>query len=54
MHTYTVDLDFEGLGAAMKGYADFLLDRLGFAALASSTHFVGSFVVGVVLGLTRG
>lgn len=53
-HTDAIDLNFEEMGATMKGYADLLLGRLGFAALASSTPFVGSFVVGLVLGLRRG
>ena len=54
LHVDAIDLNFEGLGATITGYADVLLDRLGFAALVSSTPFVGSFVVGLVLGLRRG
>ena len=52
-YTDVIDLNFEELGATMNGYADVLLGRLGFAALVSTTPFVGSFVVGLVLGLRR-
>ena len=48
-----IDLNFDELSAAITGYADVFLDLLGFAALVSSTPFVGSFVVGLVLGLRR-
>ena len=49
-----IDLNFEELGATMTGYADVFLNRLGFEVLVSTTPFVGSFVVGFVLGLRRG
>jgi len=54
LHVDAIDLNFEELGATITGYADVLLDRLGFAALVSSTPFVGSFVVDLVLGLRKG
>jgi len=53
LHIDAINLNFEELGATITGYADVFLDRLGFATLVSSTPFVGSFVVGVVLGLRR-
>jgi len=52
-YTRAVNLDFEELGATIKRFAD-TLGPLGFAALASSTPFVGSFVVGLIVGLKRG
>ena len=54
LHMDAIDLNFAELSAAITGYADVFLDRLGFEALVSSTPFVGSFVVGLVLGLRRG
>ncbi len=53
-HIEAIDLNFEELGATITGYADVFLNRLGFEALVSSTPFVGSFFVGLFLGLRRG
>jgi len=52
-YTDAIDLNFKELGATLTGYADVFLNRLGFAALVSSTPFIGSFVVGLFLGFTR-
>ena len=52
-YTKAVNLDFEEMGATIKKFVD-TLGPLGFTALASSTPFIGSFVVGLVLGLKRG
>ena len=53
-HVDAVDLNFEEMGATITGYADVFLNRLGFETLVSSTPFVGSFFVGLVLGFRRG
>jgi len=53
VYTKAVNLDFEELGATMKRFVD-TLSPLGFTALASSAPFVGSFVIGLALGLKRG
>lgn len=53
MHRGAINLDFEEVGATITGYAD-ALEGLGFASLASSSPFVGSLIVGLVLGFTRG
>lgn len=52
VHMEAVNLNFEEMGATITGYAD-ALGSLGFASLASSTPFVGSLIVGLVLGFTR-
>ena len=54
VHIEAINLNFEELGTTVNGYADVLLNRLGFEPLVSNTPFVGSFVVGLVLGLRRG
>jgi len=51
-YTKAVDLNFGELGATVKRFADSLAP-LGLTALASSTPFVGSFVLGLVFGLKR-
>ena len=53
VYTKTINLNFDELGATVKKFAD-TLAPLGFTSLASSAPFVGSFVVGLVLGLKRG
>lgn len=53
-HIEAIDLNYEELSATVMGYADVFLNRLGFEALVSNTSFVGSFFVGVFLGLRRG
>lgn len=53
LHIDAINLNFEELSATITGYANVFLEHLGFAALVSSTPFVGSFVVGLVLGLRR-
>ena len=52
-YTNAIDLNLDELVATITRFTD-ILGPLGFAALASSTPFVGSFVVGLVLGLRRG
>jgi len=49
----TIDLNLDELVATVTKFAD-ILGPLGFATLASSTPFIGSFVVGLVLGFRRG
>jgi len=51
-YTKAVDLNFDELGATVTKFAD-TLAPLGLTALASSAPFVGSFVVGLVLGLKK-
>lgn len=48
-----IDLNLGELAETVTKFAD-ALGPLGFAALVSSAPFVGSFVVGLVLGLRRG
>ena len=52
-YTNAIDLNLDELVATITRFAD-ILGPLGFATLASSAPFVGSFVVGLVLGLRRG
>ena len=52
-YTNAIDLNLDELVATITKFAD-ILGPLGFATLASSAPFVGSFVVGLVLGLRRG
>ena len=53
IYTNAIDLNLDELVATVTKFAD-VLGPLGFATLVSSTPFVGSFVVGLVLGLRRG
>ena len=53
VYTKTVNLNLDELVATITKFSD-VLGPLGFATLASSAPFVGSFVVGFVLGLRRG
>ena len=48
-----INLNLDELVGTITKFAD-VLGPLGFTALASSAPFVGSFVVGLVLGLRRG
>lgn len=52
-YTNAIDLNLDELVATITKFAN-ILGPLGFATLASSAPFVGSFVVGLVLGLRRG
>jgi len=52
VYTKAINLNFDELGATVKKFAD-TLAPLGLTSLASSAPFVGSFVVGLVLGLRR-
>ena len=52
VYTGAMNLDLNELIATITRFAS-VLGPLGFATLASSTPFVGSFVVGLVLGLRR-
>lgn len=52
-YTNAIDLNLDELVATITRFTD-ILGPLGFATLASSAPFVGSFVVGLVLGLRRG
>jgi uncharacterized membrane protein (Fun14 family) len=47
-----INLNFGALGATLKGLAD-TLAPLGLIALISSAPFVGSFVVGLLIGFRR-
>jgi len=51
-YTKAVDLNLDELGATVTRFTD-ALAPLGLTALASSAPFVGSFVVGFVLGLKK-
>ena len=53
VYTKAIDLNLGELVATVTKFAD-VLGPLGFATLASSSPFVGSFVVGFILGLRRG
>ena len=53
-HVDAINLNFEELGATITGYADVFLNRLEFATLVSSSPFVASFFVGLILSLKRG
>jgi len=53
VYTKAVNLDFDELGATASRFAESLAP-LGFTSLASSAPFIGSFVVGLVLGLKKG
>jgi uncharacterized membrane protein (Fun14 family) len=53
VYTNAIDLNLDELIANITKFAD-ILGPLGFTALASSAPFVGSFVIGLVLGLRRG
>ena len=52
-YTNAIDRNLDELVATITRFTD-ILGPLGFATLASSAPFVGSFVVGLVLGLRRG
>jgi len=51
-YTKAINLNFNELGATVTRFAE-TLAPLGLTSLASSAPFVGSFVVGVILGLRR-
>jgi len=51
-YTRAIDLNFDELGATVTRFAE-TLAPLGLMSLASSAPFVGSFVVGLVLGLKK-
>ncbi len=51
-YTNAIKLNLDELIATVTKFAD-VLGPLGFATLASSAPFVGSFVVGFVFGLRR-
>ncbi len=53
IYTNAIDLNLDELVANITSFAD-VLGPLGFATLVSSAPFIGSFVVGLVLGLRRG
>ncbi len=53
IYTNAIDLNLNELVANITSFAD-VLGPLGFATLVSSAPFIGSFVVGLVLGLRRG
>jgi len=52
VYTRSIDLNLGELASNVTKFAD-ILGPLGFTALLSSAPFVGSFVVGLVLGLRR-
>jgi uncharacterized membrane protein (Fun14 family) len=52
VYTDAINLNLDELIATITKFAD-VLGPLGFATLASSAPFMGSFVVGLVLGLRR-
>jgi uncharacterized membrane protein (Fun14 family) len=53
IYTNAINLNLDELLANISTFAD-VLGPLGFATLVSSAPFIGSFVVGLVLGLRRG
>jgi uncharacterized membrane protein (Fun14 family) len=53
-HIDAIDLNYEEMAATVTGYSDVFLNRLGFEAFISNTSFVGSFFIGLFLGLRRG
>jgi uncharacterized membrane protein (Fun14 family) len=53
LYTSAINLNIDELIATITNFAS-VLGPLGFATLVSSAPFIGSFVVGVVLGLRRG
>jgi len=52
IYTKAFDLNLDELVATIKRFVN-VLTPLGFSALATSAPFVGSFIVGLVLGLRR-
>ena len=50
VHIEVIDFNLEEIGATISGYASLLLDRLEMATLLSNSPFVGSFVIGLLLG----
>jgi len=53
VYTKAINLNFDELRATITNFTD-TLAPLGLTALVSSAPFVGSFVVGLFLGLKRG
>jgi len=53
VYTKAINLDLDELGATITRLAG-TLAPLGLTSLASSAPFVGSFVIGLVLGLKKG
>jgi len=53
VYTKAINLDLDELGATITRLAG-TLAPLGLTSLASSAPFVGSFVLGLVLGLKKG
>lgn len=53
VYTNAINLNLNELVTILKKFAD-VLGPLGLTTLSSSAPFVGSFVVGLVLGLRRG
>jgi uncharacterized membrane protein (Fun14 family) len=53
VYTGAIDLNLDELIATVTSFTD-VLGPLGFATLVSSTPFIGSFVVGLILGFRRG
>ena len=50
--TKSINLNLDELGATITRFTG-VLSPLGFTALATSAPFIGSFIVGLVLGLRR-
>ena len=53
IYSKAFDLNLNELVATIKRFTN-VLTPLGFTALATSAPFIGSFIVGLVLGLRRG
>ncbi len=53
VYSGAINLNLDELIATVTSFTD-VLGPLGFATLVSSTPFVGSFVVGMILGFRRG
>jgi uncharacterized membrane protein (Fun14 family) len=51
-YTKAVNLNYDELGATVNRFTGIFVS-LGLTALASSVPFVGSFIVGLVIGLKR-
>lgn len=52
-YTKAISINFEGIASSLKGYAEIALNQLDFGTLLSSSPFVGSFLVGLILSLKK-
>ena len=52
-YTKAISINFEGIASNLKGYAEIALNQLDLGTLLSSSPFVGSFLVGLILSLKK-